>query len=139
MSKETYYSVKRDLLQCQKRPITVSKETYYSVKRDLRIEPLSQDHSVTFNPFFRSNPGRKHVVHTDKHSLSKSRSAEAENNLLLLPASRDVFSDAICSQRNPPPSSYTAFKSSPERSQIFRSAVRQIVGVLNSAGVEHCS
>jgi hypothetical protein len=28
-------SVKRDLLQCQKRPITVSKETYYSVKRDL--------------------------------------------------------------------------------------------------------
>ena len=29
----TYYSVKRDLLQCQKRPTTVSKETYYSVKR----------------------------------------------------------------------------------------------------------
>jgi hypothetical protein len=27
VSKETYYSVKRDLLQCQKRP-TVSKETY---------------------------------------------------------------------------------------------------------------
>jgi hypothetical protein len=35
VSKETYYSVKRDLLQCQKRPITVSKETFYSVKRDL--------------------------------------------------------------------------------------------------------
>ena len=35
VSKETYYSVKRDLLQCQKRPATVSKETYYSVKRDL--------------------------------------------------------------------------------------------------------
>jgi len=35
VSKETYYSVKRDLLQCQKRPFTVSKETYYSVKRDL--------------------------------------------------------------------------------------------------------
>jgi len=33
LSKETYYSVKRDLLQCQKRPTTVSKETYY--KRDL--------------------------------------------------------------------------------------------------------
>jgi hypothetical protein len=29
-SKETNYSVKRDLLQCQKRPTTVSKETYYS-------------------------------------------------------------------------------------------------------------
>jgi len=29
VSKETYYSVKRDLLQCQKRPITVSKETYW--------------------------------------------------------------------------------------------------------------
>ena len=28
----TYYSVKRDLLQRQKRPATVSKETYYSVK-----------------------------------------------------------------------------------------------------------
>ena len=27
--------VKRDLLQCQYRPLTVSKETYYSVKRDL--------------------------------------------------------------------------------------------------------
>ena len=27
-SLETYYSVKRDLLQCQKRPTTVSKETY---------------------------------------------------------------------------------------------------------------
>ncbi len=36
MSKETYYSVKRDLLRCQKRPTTVSKETYYSVKRDNR-------------------------------------------------------------------------------------------------------
>jgi len=29
-SKETYYSVKRDLLQCQKRRTTVSKETYYT-------------------------------------------------------------------------------------------------------------
>jgi hypothetical protein len=28
----SYYSVKRDLLQCQTRPITVSKETYYSVE-----------------------------------------------------------------------------------------------------------
>jgi hypothetical protein len=28
LSKETSYSVKRDLLQCQKRPLTVSKETY---------------------------------------------------------------------------------------------------------------
>jgi hypothetical protein len=35
VSKETYYSVKRDLLQCQKRPTTVSKETYYSDKREL--------------------------------------------------------------------------------------------------------
>ena len=26
--------VKRDLLQCEKRPIIVSKETYYSVKRE---------------------------------------------------------------------------------------------------------
>jgi hypothetical protein len=31
VSKETYYSVKRDLLQCQKRPTTVSKETYYMI------------------------------------------------------------------------------------------------------------
>ncbi len=35
VSKETYYSGKKDLLQWQKRPTTVSKETYYSVKRDL--------------------------------------------------------------------------------------------------------
>jgi len=39
VSKETYYSVKRDLLHCQKRPTTVSKETYYSVKRDLLKRP----------------------------------------------------------------------------------------------------
>ena len=35
VSKETSYSVKRDLVQCQKRPSTVSKETYYNIKRDL--------------------------------------------------------------------------------------------------------
>jgi len=34
-----YYSVKRDLLQCQKKPTTVSTETYYSVKRDLKWCP----------------------------------------------------------------------------------------------------
>ena len=34
------YSVKRDLLQCQKRP-TVSKETYYSVKREGTDKDLS--------------------------------------------------------------------------------------------------
>ena len=34
VSKEIYYSVKRDLL-VSKRPITASKENYYSVKRDL--------------------------------------------------------------------------------------------------------
>jgi len=33
--REVLRSVKKDLLQCQKRPNTVSKETYYSVKRDL--------------------------------------------------------------------------------------------------------
>ena len=37
MSKETYISVKRDLYQCQKRPISVSKRTYISVKRDLYL------------------------------------------------------------------------------------------------------
>jgi hypothetical protein len=44
VSKDTYYSVKRDPIQYKyfllieadsMRPITVSKETYYSVKRDL--------------------------------------------------------------------------------------------------------
>ena len=39
MSKETYYSVKRDLLQCQKRPFTVSKETY---KQPLNPRPCDQ-------------------------------------------------------------------------------------------------
>ena len=33
MSKETYSSVKRDLLWCKKRPTLVSKETYSGVKR----------------------------------------------------------------------------------------------------------
>jgi hypothetical protein len=32
----------RDLLQCQKRPIRVSKETYYSVKRDLSPDVASK-------------------------------------------------------------------------------------------------
>ena len=31
--KETYYSVKRDLLQCQKRPTTVSKDTHSTVRQ----------------------------------------------------------------------------------------------------------
>jgi len=35
LSKEPYYTVKRDLLYCQKRPTILSKETYYTVKRDL--------------------------------------------------------------------------------------------------------
>jgi len=35
VSKETYISVKRDLYQCQKRPISGSQETYHHVKRDL--------------------------------------------------------------------------------------------------------
>jgi hypothetical protein len=52
MSKETYYSVKRDLLQCQKRPTTVSKETYYSVKRDLLPRGLctSLNHALSGEP-----------------------------------------------------------------------------------------
>ena len=32
VSKETYYSVKRDLLQCQKRPITLSKTRKAALK-----------------------------------------------------------------------------------------------------------
>jgi hypothetical protein len=35
MSKETYYNVKRDLLQCGKRPTTMSKETYYNAESAL--------------------------------------------------------------------------------------------------------
>ena len=53
VSKETYYSVKRDLLQCQKRPTTVSKETYYSVKRDL-LPLLARSYDHTRKPLHRS-------------------------------------------------------------------------------------
>ena len=42
--KETYYSVKRDLLQCQKRPITASKERSWSA-------PLTFRESRTFVKF----------------------------------------------------------------------------------------
>ena len=48
-SKETCYSVIRDLLQCQKRPITVSKDTYYGVKRELlqrQTRPISVKRSL---------------------------------------------------------------------------------------------
>jgi hypothetical protein len=42
VSKETYYSVKRDLLQCQKRPTTVSKETYYRACRRSLLKATNQ-------------------------------------------------------------------------------------------------
>ena len=45
VSKETYYSVKRDLLQCQKRPTTVSKETYYSeMHSEMHGRETARDH-----------------------------------------------------------------------------------------------
>ena len=44
----SHYSVKRDLLQCQKRPTTVSKETYYShLTRSLAARSLSKAHTCT--------------------------------------------------------------------------------------------
>jgi hypothetical protein len=52
VSKETCYSVERDLLQCQKRPSTVSKETFYSVKRDLllcRKRPATVSKETCYN------------------------------------------------------------------------------------------
>ena len=39
VSKETYYTGKRDLLHRQKRPTTQAKETYYTGKRDLLSRP----------------------------------------------------------------------------------------------------
>jgi len=53
VSKETSYSVKRDLLQCQKKPITVSKETYYSVKRDL-LQCQKRPITVSKETYYRS-------------------------------------------------------------------------------------
>jgi hypothetical protein len=38
-----------DLLQCQKRPTTVSKETYYSVKRDLVKKLWDQSSTPTMH------------------------------------------------------------------------------------------
>jgi hypothetical protein len=75
VSVEPYYSVKRDLLQCQKRPTTVSKETYYSVKRHLlqyrdpaspislhrfmcyNIQSLNRINTLTAATSFKTNPG----------------------------------------------------------------------------------
>jgi hypothetical protein len=37
--------VKRDLVQCQKRPLTVSKETYYSVLQVCRIHTHTHTHT----------------------------------------------------------------------------------------------
>jgi hypothetical protein len=83
VSKETYYSVKRDLLQCQKRPkasedavkalsslskgtyygvkrdLLVSKETYYSVKRDLIQFPCAKDAVQALIAFQNAHPDRK--------------------------------------------------------------------------------
>jgi hypothetical protein len=42
IASETYYSVKRDLLQCQKRPTTVSKEAYYREGTGKRGKRLSK-------------------------------------------------------------------------------------------------
>jgi hypothetical protein len=41
--------VSGDLLQCQKRPITVSKETYDSVKRDL-LECQKRGRDMSLSP-----------------------------------------------------------------------------------------
>jgi hypothetical protein len=75
VSKETYCSVKRDLLQCQKRPtlsmalthtrpITVSKETSCSVKRDL----LQCQKRPTLS---------MELTHTQPHLCSKAREHSA--------------------------------------------------------------
>jgi len=64
-------SVKRDLIQCQKRPTTVSKETYYSVKRDLihsrmATGPASSRRLVYAAP-------RAHDVRGNPHRLACAR------------------------------------------------------------------
>jgi hypothetical protein len=46
VSKETHYSVKRDPLQCQKRPITVSKETHYSATQQLHRIIMEQKNEI---------------------------------------------------------------------------------------------
>ena len=50
-AKETYYSVKRDLTQCQKRHNTVSKETYYSVKKELLQLYISYAYIYRYDSF----------------------------------------------------------------------------------------
>jgi len=72
VSKETYYSVKRDLLQCQKRPIT-----YYIVKRDL-LQCQKRPITVSKETYYSVNrdlgymvilnPKATHVVSTGKET-----------------------------------------------------------------------
>jgi hypothetical protein len=52
-----------DLLQCQKRPTPVSKETYYSVKRDLEDADLVE-RQVDFDRLLSGDPYR----HTDRRT-----------------------------------------------------------------------
>jgi len=68
VSKETYYSVKRDLLQCQKRPITVSKETWGSWSLTIRTRCTRPNISLSlFLSLFLSRlslsppPSRRHT------------------------------------------------------------------------------
>jgi len=74
-SKETYYSVKRDLLQCQKRLTTVSKETYYSVKRDLlqcQKRPMRTTVTGTHTRILCAAGANSPYIHTHTHTLTHS-------------------------------------------------------------------
>ena len=63
-------NVKRDLLKCQKSPISVSKETYYSVKRDL-IRVASAHASINVNRDLLKCQKRPHTPHSLQASCSE--------------------------------------------------------------------
>jgi hypothetical protein len=70
MSKETYYSVKRDLLECQKRPTIVSKETYS------RVGPVSAAR--------RSAPGMSYEEEDTSNEEDTCMSYEEEDTCMSL-------------------------------------------------------
>jgi hypothetical protein len=110
VSKETYYSVKRDLLQCQKRPTTgvsslmasivstttVSKETYYRVKRDL-LQCQKRPTTVSKETYYRSVviDGVDSLHHCSKSSL------QVQESLRYAKTGKSVKRDLILSQKRP--------------------------------------
>ena len=94
-SRETYFSVKRDLLRCEKRPTTVSKETYYTQteSREIRAHGCMQAYTdAAHTPTQRTGrqtqtPAHAATAYTQHNSAHPARRSFNSNSVECSPAS----------------------------------------------------